>query len=68
MFTLQFNSLTIFAELITTGFEILNLTYAANISLKHVTDIDIRMNTEIVESSNTMISKPENKIVHLSKH
>lgn len=57
VFTLQFTCLTIFAELITTGFEILNLTYAANISLKYVTDTDIHMNIEIVESNNMMISK-----------
>lgn len=32
--------------MITTGFEILNLIYAANISLKHVIDIDNRYSYE----------------------
>lgn len=57
VFAPQFKCLTIFAELITTGFEILNLTYATTISLKHVTDTDIHINIEIVESNKTMISK-----------
>lgn len=50
--------------MITTGFEIFNLTYAANISLKLITDIDINIciNIEIFQFNNTMISKLENKI------
>lgn len=57
VFTLQFKCLTVFAEFIATGFEILNLIYAANSSLKYITDIDIHVNIEIVQSNNRMISK-----------
>lgn len=50
--------------MITTGFEIFNLIYAANISLKHITDIHVNIciNIEIFQSNNTMISKLQNKI------
>lgn len=53
--TLQFEGLPVFAELIVTGFEVLNLIYAVNISLRYVTDIDIHMN--IIQSNYRTISK-----------
>lgn len=48
----------------TTGFEILNVIYAANISLQYIIDIDINnhMNIEVVHSNNTMITKLQNSL------
>ena len=45
--------------LITTEYEILNLIYAATVSLKHIIDIDIDIyvNIEVVQSNHTMIRK-----------
>lgn len=48
--------------MINTGFEISNLIYVANISLKHIIDIYICMNIEKVQSNNTVVSKLQHKI------
>lgn len=45
--------------MITTEYEILNLIYAATVSLKHIIDIDIytHVNIEVVQFNHTMIRK-----------
>lgn len=48
--------------MINTGFEIFYLIYVANISLKHIINIDICMTIEKVQSNNTVVSKLQNKI------